>query len=147
MLITTFVFIGIEGASVYSRYAQKRSEVGVATIFGFIGVTALMVLVTLLSYAVLPRAEIAGLQQPSMATVLEAVVGHWGLVFISLGVIVSVLGAYLAWQMIAAACCTPRSTVKWKIQMPIDEITTAASVSPLPKIGKNAPSVDLISTQ
>jgi arginine:ornithine antiporter / lysine permease len=102
MLITTFVFIGIEGASVYSRYAQKRSDVGVATIFGFIGVTALMVLVTLLSYAVLPRAEIAGLQQPSMATVLEAVVGHWGLVFISLGVIVSVLGAYLAWQMIAA---------------------------------------------
>jgi arginine:ornithine antiporter/lysine permease len=102
MLITTFVFIGIEGASVYSRYAQKRSDVGVATMFGFIGVTALMVLVTLLSYAVLPRVEIAGLQQPSMATVLEAVVGHWGLVFISLGVIVSVLGAYLAWQMIAA---------------------------------------------
>ena len=29
-------------------------------------------------------------------------VGHWGLVFISLAVIVSVLGAYLAWQMIAA---------------------------------------------
>jgi arginine:ornithine antiporter / lysine permease len=51
---------------------------------------------------VLPRAEIAGLRQPSMATVLEAVVGHWGLVFISLGLIVSVLGAYLAWQMIAA---------------------------------------------
>jgi arginine:ornithine antiporter/lysine permease len=49
--------------------------------------------VTLLSYAVLPRAEIAGLRQPSMATVLEAVVGHWGLVFISLGLIVSVLGA------------------------------------------------------
>ena len=102
MLITTFVFIGIEGASVYSRYAQKRSDVGTATIFGFIGVTALLVLVTLLSYAVLPRAEIAGLRQPSMATVLEAVVGHWGLVFISLGLIVSVLGAYLAWQMIAA---------------------------------------------
>jgi len=102
MLVTVFVFIGIEGASVYSRYAQKRSDVGTATIFGFVGVTALMVLVTLLSYAVLPRSEIAGLRQPSMATVLEAVVGHWGLVFISLGLIVSVLGAYLAWQMIAA---------------------------------------------
>ena len=49
--------------------------------------------------------------------------------------------------LMAAACCTPRNTVKWKIQMPIDETTTAASVSPLPKIGKNAPSVDLISTQ
>jgi len=102
MLVTVFVFLGIEGASVYSRYAQKRSDVGTATIFGFIGVTCLMVLVTLLSYSVLPRAEIAGLRQPSMATVLEAVVGHWGLVFISLGLIVSVLGAYLAWQMIAA---------------------------------------------
>ena len=102
MLVTVFVFLGIEGASVYSRYAQKRSDVGTATILGFIGVTCLMVLVTLLSYAVLPRAEIAGLRQPSMATVLEAVVGHWGLVFISLGLIVSVLGAYLAWQMIAA---------------------------------------------
>ena len=74
MLTTVFVFIGIEGASVYSRYAQKRSDVGAATIFGFVGVTALMVLVTLLSYAVLQRAEIAGLRQPSMATVLEAVV-------------------------------------------------------------------------
>src|SRR5262245_33614651 len=102
MLVTVFVFLGIEGASVYSRYAQKRSDVGVATILRFTCFTALLALVTLLSYAVLPRAEIAGLQQPSMATVLEAVVGHWGLVFISLGVIVSVLGAYLAWQMIAA---------------------------------------------
>lgn len=102
MLVTVFVFLGIEGASVYSRYARTRSDVGTATIFGFAGVTVLMVLVTLLSFAVLPRAEIAGLRQPSMATVLEAVVGHWGLVFISLGLIVSVLGAYLAWQMIAA---------------------------------------------
>ena len=28
MLITVFVFLGIEGASVYSRYAEKRSDVG-----------------------------------------------------------------------------------------------------------------------
>jgi len=47
MLVTVFVFLGIEGAGVYSRYAQKRSHVGVATILGFVGVTALMVLVTL----------------------------------------------------------------------------------------------------
>ena len=67
MLVTVFVFLGIEGASVYSRYAKKRSDVGTATIMGFIGVTALMVLVTLLPYAVLPRAEIAGMRQPSMA--------------------------------------------------------------------------------
>src|SRR5215475_1982104 len=34
MLVTVFVFLGIEGASVYSRYAQKREHVGIATIFG-----------------------------------------------------------------------------------------------------------------
>jgi arginine:ornithine antiporter/lysine permease len=102
MLVTVFVFLGIEGASVYSRYAKKRSDVGVATILGFIGVTALMVLVTLLPFAVLQRGEIAGMRQPSMATVLEAVVGHWGAIFVSIGLIVSVLGAYLAWSLICA---------------------------------------------
>lgn len=102
MLVTVFVFLGIEGASVYSRYAKERSHVGAATIIGFLGVTTLMVLVTLLPYAVLARAEIADMRQPSMAAVLEAVVGHWGAVFISIGLLVSVLGAYLAWSLICA---------------------------------------------
>ena len=102
MLVTVFVFIGIEGASVYSRYAKKRSDVGAATIIGFVGVTCLMVLVTLLPYAVLQRADIAGMRQPSMAGVLESVVGPWGSVFVSVGLLVSVLGAYLAWALICA---------------------------------------------
>jgi arginine:ornithine antiporter/lysine permease len=102
MLVTVFVFIGIEGASVYSRYAAKRSDVGTATILGFVGVLSLMVLVTLLPYAVVARAEIAGMRQPSMAPMLETVVGPWGAVFVSVGLIVSVLGAYLAWSLICA---------------------------------------------
>lgn len=102
MLVTVFVFLGIEGASVYSRYAQKRADVGRATLIGFISVTTLMVLVTLLPYAVMERADIAGLRQPSMGAVLEAVVGPWGAVFVAAGLIVSVLGAYLAWSLICA---------------------------------------------
>jgi arginine:ornithine antiporter / lysine permease len=102
MLVTVFVFIGIEGASVYSRYAKERSDVGKATIMGFIIVTSLMVLVTLLPYAVLQRADIAGMRQPSMAAVLESVVGPWGAIFVSVGLLVSVLGAYLAWALICA---------------------------------------------
>ena len=102
MLVTVFVFLGIEGASVYSRFAKERSHVGTATILAFAGVSALMVLVTLLPYAVLPQAEIAGMRQPSMAAVLASVVGPWGAVFVSLGLIVSVLGAYLAWSLICA---------------------------------------------
>ena len=102
MFVTVFVFLGIEGASVYSRFAKKRAHVGRATILGFVIVTSLMVLVTLLPYAVLQRADIAGMRQPSMAQVLEAVVGHWGAVFVSIGLLVSVLGAYLAWSLICA---------------------------------------------
>jgi arginine:ornithine antiporter/lysine permease len=102
MLVTVFVFLGIEGASVYSRFARERAHVGIATVLGFILVTGMMVLVTLLPYAALHRAEIADMRQPSMAAVLEAVVGHWGAVFVSIGLIVSVLGAYLAWSLICA---------------------------------------------
>lgn len=102
MLITVFVFLGIEGASVYSRFAKKRSDVGSATILGFVAVTGLMVAVTLLPFATAPRAAIAGVPNPSLAGALELVVGHWGAVFISVGVLVSVLGAYLAWSLICA---------------------------------------------
>ncbi len=102
MLITVFVFLGIEGASVYSRFARKRSDVGAATILGFVAVTGLMVAVTLLPFATAPRAAIAGVQNPSLAGALELVVGHWGAVLISIGVLVSVLGAYLAWSLICA---------------------------------------------
>ncbi|WP_028208646.1 basic amino acid/polyamine antiporter [Paraburkholderia nodosa] len=102
MLVTVFVFIGIEGASVYSRYAKERADVGRATIFGFVSVTALMVLVSMLPFAVLPRGDVAGMRQPSMAAVLESVVGPWGGIFVSIGLIVSVLGAYLAWSLICA---------------------------------------------
>src|SRR5215510_15045836 len=102
MLVTVFVFLGIEGASVYSRFARQRTDVGHATIFGFVIVTALMVLVTTLPYAVLQRVDIADMRQPSMAPVLEAVVGHWGAVFVSIGLLISVLGAYLAWSLICA---------------------------------------------
>jgi arginine:ornithine antiporter / lysine permease len=51
---------------------------------------------------VVPQAELSGLRQPSMAGVLEAVAGPWGAKFISAGLLVSVLGAYLAWSLLAA---------------------------------------------
>jgi arginine:ornithine antiporter/lysine permease len=102
MLITTFVFIGIEGASVYSRYARRREDVGKATVLGFLSVLSIFALVTLSSYSVVTQPELADTRQPSMIGVFESVVGDWGEVFISVAVIVSVLGAYLAWTLMAA---------------------------------------------
>lgn len=102
MLITVFVFMGIEGASVYSRFAKKREDVGKATVIGFLAVLSVFMLVTLSSYGVMSQSELAGASQPSMAAVLESVVGPWGSVLIRVGVIISVLGAYLAWTLMAA---------------------------------------------
>ncbi len=102
MLVTVFVFLGVEGASVYSRHAQRREDVGRATILGFLMVFSVFASVTIVSYGILPYSEIADLRQPSMAGVLEAAVGEWGQVFVSVGLIVSVLGAYLAWTLMAA---------------------------------------------
>jgi arginine:ornithine antiporter/lysine permease len=102
MIITTFVFLGIEGATVYSRYAEKREDVGKATVMGFLTVLSIFSLVTLSSYAVMPQPEIADTRQPSMVGLFESVVGAWGETFISVAVIVSVLGAYLAWTLMAA---------------------------------------------
>jgi arginine:ornithine antiporter/lysine permease len=102
MIVTTFVFLGIEGATVYSRFAKKREDVGKATLMGFLSVLSIFSLVTIVSYGVLPREELAGSRQPSMGSVLESVVGSWGSTFINIGVVVSVLGAYLAWTLMSA---------------------------------------------
>ncbi|WP_095963642.1 arginine-ornithine antiporter, partial [Pseudomonas ogarae] len=102
MLVTVFVFIGIEGASVYSARAERRADVGRATVIGFLGVLALLVLVNVLSLGVMTQPELAKLQNPSMAAVLEHVVGHWGAVLISVGLIISLLGALLSWVLLCA---------------------------------------------
>ena len=102
MLVTVWVFIGIEGASVYSARAAKRSDVGKATVIGFVGVLALLVMVNVLSLGIMSQPELAGLKNPSMAGVLEHVVGHWGAVLIGVGLVVSLAGALLSWTLLCA---------------------------------------------
>jgi arginine:ornithine antiporter/lysine permease len=102
MLVTVWTFIGIEGASVYSKQASSRKDIGRATVFGFLTVLALLVTVSTLSFGVLTQAELAALPDNSMASVLEAVVGPWGGALVSIGLCLSVLGAYVSWQMLCA---------------------------------------------
>ena len=101
MLATVFVFLGVR-APASTRATPSGEHVGRATVLGFLSVLSVFATVTIVSYGILPRAEIAELRQPSMAGVMEAAVGSWGNVFVSLGLIVSVLGAYLAWTLMAA---------------------------------------------
>ncbi len=87
MLVTVWVFIGI---------------VAKATAIGFYSVLLLLVLVNVLSMGILSQADLAALKNPSMAGVLEHVVGHWGAVLISVGLVVSLTGALLSWTLLCA---------------------------------------------
>lgn len=102
MLVTVWVFIGIEGASVYSARARKREDVGRATVIGFLICLLLLMSVSLLSLGMFNQPTLAGLKNPSMAGVLESAVGTWGAVLIYIGLIVSVGGGFLAWMLLAA---------------------------------------------
>ncbi|MBP3088890.1 amino acid permease [Corynebacterium sp. sy017] len=102
MLFTVWVFIGVEGASVYSKQARTRADVGKATFIGFFTVLVLLVSIATLSFGVLSQQQLAALPDNSMAAVLEAVIGPWGGALISLGLCLSVLGAYVSWQMLCA---------------------------------------------
>lgn len=102
MLVTLWVFIGIEGASVLSARAERRRDIAAATVLGFLTCLALYALVSLLSLGILSQPELAALKNPSMAGVLEAVVGPWGAILINVALVVSVGGAFLSWTLLAA---------------------------------------------
>lgn len=102
MLVTVWVFIGVEGASVYSARAARRVDVGRATLIGFLFVLALLVAVSLLSLGVLAQPELARLKNPSMAHVLAHVVGPWGAGLISVGLLISLSGALLSWLLLSS---------------------------------------------
>lgn len=102
MLITLWVFIGVEGAVVVSARARNKQDVGRATLMAVLAALLVYLLVTLLSLGVIPRAELAQMRNPSMAGLMKHLLGHWGDAVIAVGLIVSVCGAYLSWTIMAA---------------------------------------------
>jgi len=102
MLITLWVFIGVEGALVVSSRARNKRDVGRATLLAVVAALVVYLLVTLLSIGVVPRTELAEMRNPSVAGLMTTLMGPWGNVIIVTGLIVSVCGAYLSWTIMAA---------------------------------------------
>ncbi len=101
---TVWSFIGVEGAVVLSARAKRSSDVGKASLTGFLGIFAIYVLVAVLSMGVLTTEELADLKNPQMAGILQAVIGPWGAAIVNIGVILSLAGALLGWTILAADC-------------------------------------------
>ena len=102
MLVTLWSFIGIEGAVVLSGRAKSQSDVGRATMLGFLGCLAIYVLLSVLPFGLMSQAELAKIANPSTAGVLEHVVGKWGAWMMNIGLIIAVLASWLSWTMIVA---------------------------------------------
>lgn len=101
MIITLWVFTGIEGAVVLSARAQKRRDIGRATLFGVLLALVIYVLVTLLSFGLQSRETLAGLHNPSMALLMGQLLGEPGKVIIAIGLVISVCASYLSWTLFA----------------------------------------------
>lgn len=102
MLITLWVFTGVEGASVLSAHAKRKSDVGLATVLGIIIALLLYVAITVLSLGILPRETIAAMSNPSIAGILQQMIGESGKILITFCLIVSVLASYISWTMYSA---------------------------------------------
>lgn len=102
MLVTLWVFIGIEAAVVISDRARKMSDVGPATFIGLGACTLLYSLLSILPFGVLHQNTIATLANPSAAYILATIVGKWGAIFVNLSLLLAVSSCWLAWTLLVA---------------------------------------------
>jgi arginine:ornithine antiporter/lysine permease len=102
MLVTLWVFIGVEAAVVVSDRAQKMSDIGPATFIGLGVCTVLYSALSLLPFGSMHQDTLSGLANPSSAYVLEAIVGRWGAIFVNVALLCSVTSSWLAWTILVA---------------------------------------------
>ena len=102
MLVTLWAFIGIEGAVVLSGRAKTQSDVGKATLIGYLGCLAIYVLLSILPFGLMSQEQLASVPNPSTAGVLESIVGPWGAWLMNIGLLIAILASWLSWTMIVA---------------------------------------------
>jgi arginine:ornithine antiporter/lysine permease len=102
MLVTLWVYIGIEAAVVISDRARTMSSVGPATFIGLGVCTLLYSVLSILPFGIMHQDALAKLANPSAAYILQHVVGHWGAVFVNASLLLSVLSCWLAWTILVA---------------------------------------------
>lgn len=99
---TVWIFTGIEGAVVISGRARSTAVAGRATALSFLTLLVLYVLISVLSMGIMPREQLAALDNPAMAGLLASIVGPWGATLINIGVIISIAGAMFSYTIVCA---------------------------------------------
>lgn len=98
MMVTLWMFSGIEGAAVMAGRAKKRSQVRMATMVGFLICITIDILISLLSLGVFSYGQLMRLASPSTAAILTSIWHNvWGRNIISLTLILTVLASWISW--------------------------------------------------
>lgn len=134
MMVTIWVFVGVEGAVAISGRARRSHDVGRATIIAFVCVLSIYLMVSVLSMGVMPLADLASLENPALAGVMEHAVGPWGAFLINFGVALSLIGAMLGYTVLAS-------------ESPYEAVEGGVFIRQFAKVNKNgAPVVTLVVT-
>lgn len=102
MMIMVWVFVGIEGSVMMGARAKHKSDAGRATVIGMLCLLFIYVLASMLPFGYFNQEQLATIKQPGMVYIFRAMLGEFGGAFISLGLIISILGAWLSWTMLPA---------------------------------------------
>lgn len=100
IMVMMWVFVGVEGASMMASRARKKHDVGRATIIGVLSLLAIYLVVSMIPYGYLPQSELVNMESPALVYIFGRMVGGFGDAFISIGLILSILGAWLSWTML-----------------------------------------------
>ncbi|RZI49190.1 basic amino acid/polyamine antiporter [Lactococcus kimchii] len=100
LMVMVWVFVGIEGAAMMGNRAKKKSDTAKATIIGLSVLLVIYILLSLLPYGYMDQATLANVKAPGLVYILNDMVGGWGGTLMAVGLIVSLLGAWLSWTML-----------------------------------------------
>lgn len=102
LIIMMWTFVGIEGAAVMSSRAARKSDAGKATIIGMLCLLAIYIGASVLPFGYMPYTEIAALDKPAMLYVFERMAPGWGGAFITIAMVIAVLGSWLSFTILPA---------------------------------------------
>ncbi|RMC38738.1 MULTISPECIES: arginine-ornithine antiporter [unclassified Lactobacillus] len=100
IMVMMWVFVGIEGATTMAARAKKKSDAGKATIIGLFSLLSIYIVVSILPYGYLPLAKLQTMRHPVLLYLFKEMTGPIGGAFIAVGLIISILGAWLSWTML-----------------------------------------------
>lgn len=136
MIVTLFCFFGIEGAVMLAARAKKSSDVGKAGVAGFLISLVLYMLICILCFGLMSRAQLANLQNPSVAYILRDALGEWAYYFVIVSLIIALFGGWVAWTLVVAQVPYEAATVKI-----LPKIFTRTNSNNMPTFGLFASSI------